>query len=46
VHAGHGLHYHNVQPVSRIPQIACGDFRHRDGCRSARSDRTCLRAIR
>ncbi len=21
VHAGHGLHYHNVQPVSRIPQI-------------------------
>ncbi|UCC13296.1 MAG: pyridoxine 5'-phosphate synthase [Gammaproteobacteria bacterium] len=21
VHAGHGLHYHNVQPISRIPQI-------------------------
>ncbi len=21
IHAGHGLHYHNVQPVARIPQI-------------------------
>ncbi len=21
VHAGHGLHYHNVQPVAAIPQI-------------------------
>ncbi len=21
VHAGHGLHYHNVQPVARIPEI-------------------------
>ncbi len=21
VHAGHGLHYHNVQPVAAIPEI-------------------------
>ncbi len=40
-HAGHGLDYHNVQPVAAMPELVGAEYRARDHC--ARGHRPALR---